>query len=452
MNNSSTRQSFLLNAKIRHDWALENLSCYFGDKLDIIDELPLKRLESLDAGPLPPRLCTVALPDWANHCGVEGVILVPESLSRDSWDSVPWLDVAAWYMSSVAEREFEAERGPIFSNSFRLKGWDPRLWKYAWANRIALFLREWAGRKRGEVVDVLFGGKPQARLILSHDVDAISKTLPIRGKQTFRILAKALRRLGRLDIPGALNACFSALSFFFSSPSYDRFAEIIKMEKSLKAKSLFFVYPNDEDRRGLKKWILDPSYRLNSPVFSFLAERVKDHDAFVGSHPSIFHWRDTHSISRGRDRLEKRFERSISFCRQHWLKFSFADTWHCQREAGFHIDLTLGFNDRPGFRNGSALLLKPDPCEQFRTAPMVLMDSHLYDCRDYDQTERISEMRHWLQELNQVGGIASVIWHQRVFAPDYGWRDLYVKMLELANDLGIEFADPEQIALLRREH
>ena len=42
------------------------------------------------------------------------------------------------------ERIWEKKFGPIHSYSFRLKGWDNRVWDYAWVNRIALFLKSWS--------------------------------------------------------------------------------------------------------------------------------------------------------------------------------------------------------------------------------------------------------------------------------------------------------------------
>jgi hypothetical protein len=46
-----------------------------------------------------------------------------------------------------------------------------------------------------------------------------------------------------------------------------------------------------------------------------------------------------------------------------------------------------------------------------------------------------------LDELVATGGEASVIWHQRVFHPDYGWGESYAHLLARMNALGIAKPD-----------
>jgi len=126
----------------------------------------------------------------------------------------------------------------------------------------------------------------------------------------------------------------------------------------------------------------------------------------------------------------------VTACRQHWLRFSFGRTWKIQREAGFQLDTTLGFNDRPAFRNGAALMMNPwnevsdSPVTGFSILPMVLMDSHLYDYQPYSEDQRKEAIRYWIEEIKSVGGEATVIWHQRVMSRDYGWAEGYRCLLE----------------------
>ena len=54
---------------------------------------------------------------------------------------------------------------------------------------------------------------------------------------------------------------------------------------------------------------------------------------------------------------------------------------------------------------------------------MVLMDSHLQDYRPGERGEG------WLDQVVEVGGQATVIWHQHAFSPDYGWRPDYEVLL-----------------------
>ena len=75
-----------------------------------------------------------------------------------------------------------------------------------------------------------------------------------------------------------------------------------------------------------------------------------------------------------------------------------------------------------------------------RVIPMVLMDSHLYDYLYLSKLQREEKINHILTELLETGGEASIIWHNRVFHPDYGWGIGYHYLLKKMNDMGFQAA------------
>lgn len=105
----------------------------------------------------------------------------------------------------------------------------------------------------------------------------------------------------------------------------------------------------------------------------------------IGLHQGFHSWRSSKRMELEKSRLEEALGESIDSCRQHWLRFSFNDTWNAQEKAGFKLDTTLGFNDRPGFRNSTALRIpawinsEQSFSALLETLPMILMDSHLSD-------------------------------------------------------------------------
>ena len=102
------------------------------------------------------------------------------------------------------ERLWEKTKGVIHSYSFRLADWDSRAWDHAWVNRIAIFLRKWVKREN-EWDDAFLGPIPSAKLTVTHGVDAVEKTIPIRFKQgTFNLFnaikLSSVERLSRRQI------------------------------------------------------------------------------------------------------------------------------------------------------------------------------------------------------------------------------------------------------------
>jgi hypothetical protein len=94
------------------------------------------------------------------------------------------------------------------------------------------------------------------------------------------------------------------------------------------------------------------------------------------------------------------------------------------------------FNDRPGFRIGAVTKYKPwnpttNSTHEIYSLPTVLMDSHLYDYKSFNEIERKIELERWVQEIRFVKGSAAVLWHPHTLSEDYGWRNGFVYLVDL---------------------
>jgi hypothetical protein len=86
------------------------------------------------------------------------------------------------------------------------------------------------------------------------------------------------------------------------------------------------------------------------------------------------------------------------------------------------------FNDRPGFRNSSALAWNPwdtneDAPHQLKALSTVFMDSHFYDYQPMTPHQRSKAIHHWLGESRAVYGQSAVLWHPHTLCADYGWKE-----------------------------
>ncbi len=422
-------------------WIQSALSAYWPENPQRVEALdvPSRTLEPATLA----DLAEVRLPDWARECGVEGALLVPRTAlgtsASDSgggaWREVDWWTAASWYLSGAAERAHEEAHGPIHSYSYRLGSVDGRAFERAWVNRIALFLRRWAAHDAGRGEEELLGPKPRARLHLTHDIDALDKTFAIRFKQSAFRGFRALRLGLRGELGRARGVAGSAANFAFGAGTYNRIDDVARADEAAGHRGLFFVHAR-RDRRGPLDAFLDPGYSLRSPG---LGERLRDLKARgheVGSHPSYSSWNDARRLSEERAALERAVGGEVRSCRQHWMRFSWSRTWAAQEQAGFSLDSTLAFNDRPGFRVSAALRHRPWNAGAARphaleVLPLIVMDSHLYDYAELDAGARGKKLRQFVEEVRSVSGEAALLWHPHTLSTDYGWQEGFEELLEV---------------------
>jgi len=405
------------------------LQPYWTCNAEVVAALPIRGAAFPEVGG-PLQLEFVLLPPWAGQCGVDGRIAVPREacLNPDAaaWEEVDWWLAAFLMLECWHERAWELEHGPIHSYSLRLSGWDARVWDHAWVNRIALFLRVWAAQQALTPADTLLGSLPEPKFVMTHDVDAVSKTMPIRLKQGAFNLFNAGRAMLKGDLRQAITRMGQAVRFLFGSEDWWTLDRLIEQERKAGIRSHFNFFA-DQRRKTLKRWLFDPSYDLFAPRLSRFIKQVHREGWIIGLHPTFDAWQDPASIRAQRNNLEAASGTEVQTCRQHWLRFAWSHTWAAQQQASIRLDTTLMFNDRSGFRAAAAMQWQPwNPATQsahsLQVLPTVLMDSHVYDYQPMAETERQTYMARWLDEIKQVHGQAAFLWHPHTLTRDYGWQ------------------------------
>lgn len=423
-------------ADVIRQHVLVSLQRYWPAGQAALAELPV-RVESAARVALPLRLLAVRLPQWGSACGVGGDILVPQEActAEGDWRRVDWWLAAFLLLEGWHERLWEERRGPIHSYSLRLKDWDERVWQHAWVNRIALFLRLWAAQISGMSPDQLFGPLVAPEFVMTHDVDAVAKTLPIRIKQGVFNLVNALRAAVNGDQRAASARISQAWRFLFGREDWWTLDTLLNLEHHHHLRARYHFYA-DRRPKTLKSWLFDPSYDVASLKVRAFLHRLTVSGAEIGLHPSFDSWRSSEPIRQQRAYMEAAAGSSCTCCRQHWLRFSWHETWAAQEGAGIQEDTTLMFNDRPGFRNASAVSWRPWQTEQGATHQLValptsMMDSHFYDYQPMTAEARREAMRHWVNECRVVSGQIAVLWHPHTMTEDYGWGQGFEELVAM---------------------
>lgn len=418
---------------LSHYWSKCSLT---PSMLPIVDAQP-----QIIAGPL--KLYAVSLPDWALKHGVDGKLLIPIEACNgiDNWQLVDWWLAVFLLLECWHERTWELNHEPIHSYSFRLDGWDTRVWDRAWVNRIALFLRAWAAREQTKDADQLFGPLPVAEVLMTHDVDAICKTLPIRFKQGAFNLFNAGRHLVHADVRMAVKKFKNAAHFLLGREDWWTFNSLLVQEEQVGIHAHFHFYA-DNRKKTLKRWLFDPDYDIRDVRVQKLMQQIKSHGGVVGLHPTYDAWDAPDIIRQQREHLATTTNQLVTACRQHWLRFSWKSTWSAQEKAGIEYDTTLMFNDRSGFRASAALAWQPwnqdsQQAHCLTQLPTVLMDSHLYDYQTLSESERRTSICHWIEEVCAVHGQIAVLWHPHTLTNDYGWSEGFRYLISSMKDTKI---------------
>lgn len=405
------------------------------------DDRPLDRLEPVEHGfPTTVQslsLVFVQMPDWATECAVDGCLAVPSEACGGStavhWSQVDWWLAVFLLLESWHERAWEARHGPIHSYSLRLTDWDERVWARAWVNRMALFLRSWAAHQCGQDASALFGPLPEAEIVMTHDVDAIEKTAAIRLKQSAFMAFNAARLAIRARPRMALARLRQALRFLLGRDDWSMLETVVEMERVAGLRSQFNFYA-DARPKTLTRWLFDPGYDIGENRLTASIRTLVSSGWNVGLHQSYDAWRSADLIREQKGLLQLAAGVPVTSARQHWLRFSWRDTWAAESAAGLSQDMTLMFNDRPGLRCSTALCWRPwDPlagcAHSLSVMPTMLMDSHVYDYQPMSSSERRAAFQYWTSEVVAVGGQVAVLWHPHTLTRDYGWKAGFQELL-----------------------
>ena len=338
------------------------------------------------------------------------------------------------HLSRLEEWDRERDGEPIHSYAFRHRRKNKAVYSIPVVNYLFLLLEHLMTRYFG---DGLFEPKSPFRLQLTHDVDYIEKTFPLRIKQSAFYLFNAARKVRRGKLKETGEFLSKAFKFGFGSADYWLFEQWQELERKAEVRSFFYVFvktPPKGLRQRCKRWLLDPAYDVatNHRLQDKLKE-LADNGWEIGLHGSFDSYADGELLKREKEILENAIGRPVTKIRQHWLRFS-QETLRIQEEAGLEEDSTIGFNDQSGFRAGIASAYHPYDFERqrafaVREVPLFLMDSTLFDYGT-ENKQKVDEILTVLKIAAAFGGTIAVDWHQRVLSPDYGWGAVYDQLME----------------------
>jgi len=270
-------------------------------------------------------------------------------------------------------------------------------------------------------------------IALSHDVDRIHKTFQRFTHSIGEARQGSLRHA--LDIATSRNP-----------DAYWRFDDIIRLERGLDTKSTFFFLheaPGDERISLRNRLLLTGACRLDNPRVQNAIREIENSGWGIGLHSSSFARGDRERLREEKAILERIAKRPIRGVRQHLLSPEVQSLWDPQIASGFSFDSTMGYSDRLGFRAGTCFPYCVEPASAFLEIPFQIMDGAI------DPSHRATEDRclRVLREVEAVGGLLVLLWHQRFFNDSEfpGFTGLYERLIREARNRGAWVGSLEEV-------
>jgi len=159
------------------------------------------------------------------------------------------------------------------------------------------------------------------------------------------------------------------------------------------------------------------------------AARLLDEGCEVGVH-GIDAW---HNVEKGRDELTRVGEVTGAAgigIRMHWLLRN-AETPSILDESGYLYDSTVGYNETVGYRAGTTQVYRPHGARRLLELPMHIQDGALFYPRrlGLSESEADERCRRLIGIARQLGGVLTVLWHDRSHGPERFWGDFYVRLV-----------------------
>lgn len=280
-------------------------------------------------------------------------------------------------------------------------------------------------------------------LCLTHDVDFVSIRLHRLDRTVLGFIYRAtimslLRCMkGQLTFGKLLRNLLAVLSLplVYAGLIHDFFNEFERyLQIEGRLKSTFFLVPykdvngqspygGDSKRRSTRYDVDD----IQQEIAVLLAKGCE-----IGLH-GIDAWHDLTKAEEERERIRQAAGMDITGVRMHWLFFSTFSP-RVLEKAGFSYDSTWGYNDRVGFRAGTAQVFRPPEAERLLELPLHIQDTALFSTgrMDLSPEQGMRAIEDLVGLSRETGGVLAVNWHMRSLGPERFWDDPYRHLLRLA--------------------
>lgn len=234
----------------------------------------------------------------------------------------------------------------------------------------------------------------------------------------------------------------------FAQDDWFNFDKILQIENKFDAKSSFYFLPQKgKTPNGFK----NADYKIESKKIQQAIKNIKQNGSEVGIHSAF----GTHlNVDNFKTDLQKFNNEKPVGGRFHFLMYNNPLTVQVLEKNNILYDSTLGYSEHTGFRNSTAYPffiydLQNDKTSNVLEIPLNIMDATLFYKKymQLDKSQILPKISELLNEVKKFNGVLTILWHNNFFS-DYkykGWKEIYIKILELAKQNNFTFVNGEQI-------
>ncbi|MGQ0740173.1 MAG: polysaccharide deacetylase family protein [Bacteroidota bacterium] len=154
---------------------------------------------------------------------------------------------------------------------------------------------------------------------------------------------------------------------------------------------------------------------------------------YVGVHPSWQSGDNPRLLKKEIDTIFELSENAFFGSRQHFIRFTFPETFRQLSEAGILDDYSMGYGSINGFRASVAsdfywYDLKSEKKSNLRLHPFCYMDANSFFEQKYSPQQALEEMLGYFNTIKSVNGTMITIWHNSFLGTHSrftGWREVY---------------------------
>jgi hypothetical protein len=157
----------------------------------------------------------------------------------------------------------------------------------------------------------------------------------------------------------------------------------------------------------------------------------------VGLHPSWASGDIPSLLTKEKATLEQITSQTITFSRQHYIRFELPSTYRRLLALGLNNDYSMGYGSINGFRASIATPyywydLKSEEKTKLLIHPFCFMDANSYYEQKLSPDEAFEELMQYYNVTKSVNGTMVTIWHNNFLGTGEefeGWKEIYQKFV-----------------------